>query len=437
MKRIMVDMSATLIHHGHVRLIKQARQHGEVVIGLTSDAEIETQKGYRPELGFEHRKELLEAFADVHEVVETPWLITEAVLDAHHIDLLVHGDDNSNAIPEDRVLVLPRTRGVSSTALRNRAQQSLVSIANHKLMLTPGPAGLVSENLSGLRPVFGRGDAEYADIEARVIDWLKSLSGQANVISMQGSATLALELGIKSCVTGKVLLIDTGYYSQRLSGFFSKDVSLTTVKPDELNSVNESHDWIVSCYTETSCAYRIDLQAVRARADSIGARLFLDATASMGLEPDHGLADVMGFSSCKGLFGLAGAAFLAYGADVTPAAMPESYYFNLETHQNHGVTGPYHVLCSLVDVIDRHEVMVDRVRASKQKALDMWKDYLPSMENQPLLCTYLDAKVEALDDEVVLYSPRSQLPGSIICHLGEINSARLDYFNRIIILPLG
>ena len=39
-KRVMVDMSATLIHHGHVRLIKKAAEYGDVIVGLTSDEEI-------------------------------------------------------------------------------------------------------------------------------------------------------------------------------------------------------------------------------------------------------------------------------------------------------------------------------------------------------------------------------------------------------------
>ena len=39
-KLILVDMSATLIHHGHIRLIKKASELGEVVIALTSDEEI-------------------------------------------------------------------------------------------------------------------------------------------------------------------------------------------------------------------------------------------------------------------------------------------------------------------------------------------------------------------------------------------------------------
>ena len=56
-KLILVDMSATLIHHGHIRLIKNASELGEVVIALTSDEEIKKNKGYTPELNFEERKE--------------------------------------------------------------------------------------------------------------------------------------------------------------------------------------------------------------------------------------------------------------------------------------------------------------------------------------------------------------------------------------------
>ena len=32
MKRIMVDMSATLLHHGHIRLLAKARAHGRVIV---------------------------------------------------------------------------------------------------------------------------------------------------------------------------------------------------------------------------------------------------------------------------------------------------------------------------------------------------------------------------------------------------------------------
>ena len=40
MKKILVDMSATLIHHGHVRRLKRASKFGKVVVALTKDKDI-------------------------------------------------------------------------------------------------------------------------------------------------------------------------------------------------------------------------------------------------------------------------------------------------------------------------------------------------------------------------------------------------------------
>jgi len=163
-KRIMVDMSATLIHHGHIRLLKKASEYGKVIVGLTTDEEIISKKGYKSELAFEHRKEILESIKYVDKVVGTPWQITEETLDEFNIDFLVHGDDNSNDINQDRLLILPRTQGVSSTEIRDNAQRSITQKNNHKLMLTPGPAVVLYENLQYLKPMFGRGDDEYASM---------------------------------------------------------------------------------------------------------------------------------------------------------------------------------------------------------------------------------------------------------------------------------
>lgn len=121
-------MSVSLIHHGHIRLIKKASEYGQLIIGLTSDEQIETCKGYSPELKFSSRKEILESIKYVSEVHETPWLITDEILQRHNIDLLIHGDDNSNQISKDKILILPRTKGVSSTQLRERACHSLEQI---------------------------------------------------------------------------------------------------------------------------------------------------------------------------------------------------------------------------------------------------------------------------------------------------------------------
>lgn len=132
--RIMVDMSATLIHHGHIRLLKKAAALGDVVVALTSDDEVRKKKGYQPELSFDERKEVLEAVKYVTEVVESPWLITEDFVNRCRCDLLVHGADNSNVIDPKRLVIFPRTEGVSSTELRERvirAVQSMEKIGKH------------------------------------------------------------------------------------------------------------------------------------------------------------------------------------------------------------------------------------------------------------------------------------------------------------------
>ncbi len=126
--RIMVDMSATLIHHGHIRLLKKAAALGDVVVALTSDDEVRTKKGYQPELSFAERKEVLEAVKYVTEVVESPWLITEDFVNQCRCDLLVHGSDNSNVIDPKRLVIFPRTEGVSSTELRERVIRAVLSM---------------------------------------------------------------------------------------------------------------------------------------------------------------------------------------------------------------------------------------------------------------------------------------------------------------------
>ena len=127
-KRIMVDMSATLLHHGHTRLLKKAAELGDVIVALTTDDEVEKTKGYTPELRYEERKEILESIRYVVEVVPSTWLIDEAFMEKHHCDLLVHGHDNVNHIPSEKLVILPRTEGISSSNLRERVLDCLIAL---------------------------------------------------------------------------------------------------------------------------------------------------------------------------------------------------------------------------------------------------------------------------------------------------------------------
>ena len=119
-KRILVDMSATLIHHGHIRLLRKASKYGKVIVALTTDDEILNKKGYKPELNYNFRKEILLSIKYVEEVVPSPWLINETFLNTNNIDFLIHGSDNSNPISEERLIIFDRTKGISSSILRKR-----------------------------------------------------------------------------------------------------------------------------------------------------------------------------------------------------------------------------------------------------------------------------------------------------------------------------
>jgi glycerol-3-phosphate cytidylyltransferase len=132
-RRIMVDVSATLIHHGHIRILKAAKQMGTVIVALTTNEEVRAMKGYDPELDYEARKEILESIRYVDEVVPCKWLLDDAFLDQHRIDLLVHGSDNRNPVSPERLVTLPRTPGISSMLLRARVLEAVGSMMRREV----------------------------------------------------------------------------------------------------------------------------------------------------------------------------------------------------------------------------------------------------------------------------------------------------------------
>ena len=304
--------------------------------------------------------------------------------------------------------------------------KDFVRIKNEqKLLFTAGPASLLTENIVGLQPCFGRGDSDYLTLETEVLDRLKNLSGHKNVARLQGSASLALEILALNFLEGDVLIVSTGYYSDRLQSLSesaSRRVgairSVSAVSWQELSSITGKYDWIWACPTETSCGIKVPISDLRRTADAVGAKLMLDATASIGLEPDHDLADALAYSSCKGLFGLTGASFVAFNEH--PVNEIDSFYLNLQSHVERRMTGPYHAIASLAEVLPRHNYFREAVVINKERFVrDMSKWLTVSPANQPLLCTHVSCSIVADDRRAILYKPRTALGGSVVCHLGE------------------
>lgn len=299
-----------------------------------------------------------------------------------------------------------------------------------KRLFTAGPASLLPENLTGLRPCFGRGDADYTEVEDRVLQALKTMTGQTQIARLQGSASLALEIMTLNFLQGRVLVVSTGYYSDRMKWLADsalrrtgavKEVTLLDWK--NLEAATGHFDWVVACYTETSCGLKLPIEMLAALAKRLGARLMLDATASIGLEEGHECADVLSFSSCKGLFGLTGASFIAFSE---PAAVEvDSFYLKLDTHLNRLMTGPYHTICSLADVLPTHSDFRAAVVANKKAFLQRMETHLTlPVSHQPQLCTHVNCEIGSCDPRALLYKPRSNVGGSVVCHLGEVHLGR-------------
>lgn len=295
-----------------------------------------------------------------------------------------------------------------------------------KKLFTAGPASLLDENLSGLMPCFGRGDDAYLNIENQVLSDLKKMTGHSKIARLQGSASLALEIMTLNFLYGRVLVVNTGYYSERMFRL-SKDAmtyknitEINSVAWKDISNVTDNYDWIIACPTETSCGLKLPINDLFNMAQNCDAKLMLDATASIGLENGHELADVIAYSSCKGLFGLTGAAFIAFNE--LPNFNPDSFYLDLASHMDRKMTGPYHAIASLSGVLRNHRSFREAVVINKSVFLEKMKKYITlPMKNQPLLCTKVSCEIFSKDPKAILYKPRTQDPGSVVCHLGEVH----------------
>lgn len=119
-KKILVDMSCTILHHGHVRLLEKASKFGKVIVALTTDKEIRKYKGYFPEIEFKYRKEILSSIKFVNRVIPSSWKITDAFLKKNKIDIIVRGSDYKNEKFKTKTIIFPRTKKISSSIIRKK-----------------------------------------------------------------------------------------------------------------------------------------------------------------------------------------------------------------------------------------------------------------------------------------------------------------------------
>ena len=113
-------MTCSLIHHGHVRILKKASNYGKVIVALTKDRDILKYKKFRSPLNFNQRKEILESIRYVSKVIPSNYFISQKFLVKNKIDYLVHGNDNKNDIDRKYLKIFKKTKKISSTKLRKK-----------------------------------------------------------------------------------------------------------------------------------------------------------------------------------------------------------------------------------------------------------------------------------------------------------------------------
>ena len=124
MKRVITYGTFDLLHWGHIRLLKRAKEQGDyLIVALSADEfnEIKGKKAYHP---YEERRMMLEAIRYVDLVIpECTWDQKRSDIIKYQADVFLMGDDWVNKFDElsdiCEVVYLPRTEGISTSKIKN------------------------------------------------------------------------------------------------------------------------------------------------------------------------------------------------------------------------------------------------------------------------------------------------------------------------------
>jgi len=136
MKKVYVGMSADLVHPGHLNIINEARNLGDVIIGLLTDEAIASYKRL-PYMTYDQRKIVIENIKGVSEVIPQTTLDYEPNLRLIKPDFVVHGDDWKEGIQQKTrqrvidvlnewggsLIDVPYTKGISSSNLNKNIKE--------------------------------------------------------------------------------------------------------------------------------------------------------------------------------------------------------------------------------------------------------------------------------------------------------------------------
>jgi glycerol-3-phosphate cytidylyltransferase len=122
-KRVITYGTFDMFHVGHLELLKRIKQYGnELIVAVSTDAFNEI-KGKKTIIPYQHRAQIVEAIKYVDKVIpEEHWEQKVEDIQKYKIDTLIMGDDWEGKFDFLKeyceVIYLPRTKGISSTELK-------------------------------------------------------------------------------------------------------------------------------------------------------------------------------------------------------------------------------------------------------------------------------------------------------------------------------
>lgn len=125
MKRILTYGTFDLLHYGHIRLLKRAKELGDYLIVAVSTDEFNAIKGKKSYHNYETRKKMLEAVRYVDLVIpEETWEQKLQDVQDYKVDVVVMGSDWAGSDKFDYLkeycefVILDRTEGISTSKIK-------------------------------------------------------------------------------------------------------------------------------------------------------------------------------------------------------------------------------------------------------------------------------------------------------------------------------
>ena len=127
-KTVLTYGTFDMFHIGHLRLLKRLKSLGDRLIVAVSTDEFNEIKGKKTIIPYEQRAEIVEAIKYVDMVIpENDWKQKVTDIKKYNVDVFAMGHDWEGKFDELKeyceVVYLPRTEGISTTALKEQLKQ--------------------------------------------------------------------------------------------------------------------------------------------------------------------------------------------------------------------------------------------------------------------------------------------------------------------------